>query len=56
MKTQNQILRTALEAIVARVTGDFDNTALEEFGPLSTWAADDILAIARAALKNSEEL
>ena len=44
-----ELLR-ALEAIVARVTGEFDSTALEEFGPLSTWAADDIIALARAAI------
>lgn len=43
-------LLKSLEAIVARVTGEFDATALEDFGPLSTWAADDILALARAAI------
>ena len=41
---------TALQAIIARVDGRFDDPALLAFGPLSTDAAQDCKAIAASAL------
>ena len=43
----------AVEAILARIRGEYDNPALVKFGPLSDDLTDDIEAIAdayRAAL------
>ena len=43
-------LLEALQAIQARINGNFDNPKLFAFGPLSTSAADDCLEIAHAAI------
>jgi len=40
----------ALEAIVARYNGEWDNPSLMKFGPLSTDTADDMFHIAKDAL------
>ena len=48
--TDNErIMRTALEAIKARITGEWDYPALESFGGLTT-TREDCLAIAQEAL------
>ncbi len=47
-------MHDALEAIVARRHGVFDNPALNKFGALSTSSADDIERIANAALSLAE--
>ena len=44
-----------LQAIIARITGVFDDPYLMEFGPLSTDVIDDVLAIARGdAMRNGD--
>lgn len=41
------VTMTALDAIIARIQGEFDHPALVEYGPLGTDTLADILAIAR---------
>lgn len=48
--TTEDDLMSALEAIVARHNGDFDNEALLAFGPLTADAQADMYAIAHKAL------
>lgn len=42
--------KAAIRAIVARINGEFDQSDLVEFGPLSTDTLADVLAIAQAAM------
>ena len=51
----NAKLLLTLRAIVARIQGDYDNTALVTFGPLSSDSVDDIQYWARAAIAKAEE-
>ncbi len=44
------VLKTALEAIVARIKGEWDHPALKATGPLRTPTTDDVLAFAENAL------
>jgi hypothetical protein len=48
-------LVAALEAIQARVNGEFDHPALVPFGPLQADASSDCYAIAQAALSAQED-
>lgn len=50
LRAENQRLREALEAINARVSGEFDNPALIAMGNISTDPSCDVRWIARAAL------
>ena len=45
----------ALEAIKARIAGEFDNPSLEAFGPLSADTIADINSFASAALAKARE-
>ncbi len=60
MKTRTATLTSALNAIVARIDGRFDDADLIAFGPLQTNAESDCREIAQAALlespASSEEL
>lgn len=47
-------LLSALEAIAARIVGDWDNPALVAFGPLTSNTSDDTLTIARAAIARAK--
>lgn len=51
----NDALLAALEAIEARISGEWDNPALVSFGELSTNTDDDVLRIARAAIAAAKE-
>jgi hypothetical protein len=44
------VMHEALTAIVARLKGEYDNPAIEAFGPLSESTRDDILRLAQEAL------
>lgn len=52
---ENKRLREALEAVEARVNGEWDHPALVAHGQLQTDGAIDCLAIARAVLAASKE-
>lgn len=43
-------MRTALEAIIARIDGDYDHPSLKKFGPLKDLMLNDIYDIAIAAI------
>lgn len=43
----------ALEAIIARIQGEWDNPFLKEYGPIGN-LEDDILHIAEQALNNGD--
>lgn len=43
-------MRLALEAIVARINGEYDHPALKRYGPLKELMLNDIYDIASAAL------
>ena len=48
---QEIILTEALEAIKARIMGEFDNAQLMKIGPLSTDTETDILHIIASAVR-----
>ena len=47
-------LVSSLKAIIARISGNFDDPDLEAFGPLSDNTEMDILAIAKEAINQVE--
>jgi hypothetical protein len=50
LMAENEALREALKASLARIEGDFDNPSLMAFGPLTTSTIDDVRCIANIAL------
>jgi len=55
LQKHNTLLREALEAIVARINGEWDNKALLTFSDLSISKHDDIERIVKAVLKQTEQ-
>lgn len=47
LKEENARLKLAIQAIIARIDGEWDNAALVAFGPLSTDALNDCERIAK---------
>jgi len=47
LEEENTRLALAIQAIIARIDGEWDNAALVAFGPLSTDTTEDCKRIAR---------
>jgi len=51
MTPREQELTDALEAIRARIDGEWDNPALKKYGPMRASGYEDVRYIANAALR-----